>query len=466
MPDPPPSTTTTSSGCRPRPGCGSPSGSGRWCSGISFYAALGPVAGLLARARPGPAALGAAAPQRRASWRSTGGDLVAGPARMPVTALGPGAGAHRGGVPTAARPGVGPGRLPPDPRVGAGGRTRRRRRPGRPDALLVRGLPPARRAGRRHRGGARQPADAGRRLPPDHPRAAAAQVVAHLSPTRRVSRWLTMLPATAPDSSGPSVVRLRPAPRISRLRTDRFAALPSERRSAPGCERVDAAPLGPGHHVGLHLRRRRARHGRAVDLVQLGDQLDLDGRHEQRLGGELHRSGEEDGRRGELHGREGTAGGTDCCRTPWPRRRSGPRRGRRRRAPGAGRAASPGCAPGSAARCRPAGRPARRPRAPRPARPSWPTPTSARVRASQVRAVLALRRSPAVAPLRLDSGPADQPAHERADAPGALARRAGSGASSSGCSRGLRRRTPCRSAARSSRRRAGCGGAPGSIASR
>ena len=56
--------------------------------GVSFYAALGPVAGLLALAVPG-VLLSAVLVRAAAVVRVEDGQLTAGPARIPVEALGP-----------------------------------------------------------------------------------------------------------------------------------------------------------------------------------------------------------------------------------------------------------------------------------------------------------------------------------------------------------------------------------------
>lgn len=56
--------------------------------GVSFYAALGPVAGLAAAAVPG-LALSAVLRRSTVEVRVEDGDLVAGVARIPVTCLGP-----------------------------------------------------------------------------------------------------------------------------------------------------------------------------------------------------------------------------------------------------------------------------------------------------------------------------------------------------------------------------------------
>ena len=134
---------------------------------------------------------------------------------------------RRGPGPRGARAGVGPGGLPPDPRLGAGRRAAAGARPGGPHAVLVRGEPAAGRAGRGRRRARAVRVSGGRsrrgRCGPRLRRSSRT-----CSPSRRVSRWLTMLPATAPLISGPSVVRLRPARRISRFRRARLAEEPRE----------------------------------------------------------------------------------------------------------------------------------------------------------------------------------------------------------------------------------------------
>ena len=88
MPDPPPSSPTYVERLSPPAGLWVAVWVGALVLAISFYAALGPVAGLLALLVP--ALLLSTVLSRSAALVAVdGGDLVAGPARVPVTALGP-----------------------------------------------------------------------------------------------------------------------------------------------------------------------------------------------------------------------------------------------------------------------------------------------------------------------------------------------------------------------------------------
>ena len=88
MPDPPPSSPTYAERLSPPAGLWVAVWVGALVLAISFYAALGPVAGLLALLVP--ALLLSTVLSRSAALVAVdGGDLVAGPARVPVTALGP-----------------------------------------------------------------------------------------------------------------------------------------------------------------------------------------------------------------------------------------------------------------------------------------------------------------------------------------------------------------------------------------
>ncbi len=88
MPDPPPLSPTYVERLSPPAGLWVAVWVGALVLAISFYAALGPVAGLLALLVP--ALLLSTVLSRSAALVAVhGGDLVAGPARVPVTALGP-----------------------------------------------------------------------------------------------------------------------------------------------------------------------------------------------------------------------------------------------------------------------------------------------------------------------------------------------------------------------------------------
>ena len=78
--------------------------------GIAFAAALGPVAGLLALLVPG-LLLSVVLVRSAAVVRVEDGDLVAGPARIPVAVLGPVEVLDAGAGPRGAWPGLRPCRL-------------------------------------------------------------------------------------------------------------------------------------------------------------------------------------------------------------------------------------------------------------------------------------------------------------------------------------------------------------------
>lgn len=88
MPDPPRPTPTYVERLSPPAGLWVGAWVGGLVLGISFYAALGPVAGLLAVLVPG-LLLSTVLRRSAAVVAVDGGDLVAGPARVPVSALGP-----------------------------------------------------------------------------------------------------------------------------------------------------------------------------------------------------------------------------------------------------------------------------------------------------------------------------------------------------------------------------------------
>ena len=88
MPDPTTSTPTYVERLSPPAGLWVAVWAGALVLGISFYAALGPVAGLLAVLVPG-LLLSAVLRTSAALVAVDGGELVAGNARVPVTALGP-----------------------------------------------------------------------------------------------------------------------------------------------------------------------------------------------------------------------------------------------------------------------------------------------------------------------------------------------------------------------------------------
>lgn len=88
MPDPPPSRATYVERLSPPVALWVAVWVGALVLGFSFYAALGPVAGLLALLVPG-LLLSTVLSRSAAVVAVDAGDLVAGPARVPVTALGP-----------------------------------------------------------------------------------------------------------------------------------------------------------------------------------------------------------------------------------------------------------------------------------------------------------------------------------------------------------------------------------------
>ena len=83
------------------------------------------------------------------------------------------------------------------------------------------------------------------------------------SPSLRVSRWLTMLPATAPDSSGPRVDRFCARPGGPAGGAGRRLATGPRESERVGVERVDAAAVGPGDEVGGRRAARATRRAAA-----------------------------------------------------------------------------------------------------------------------------------------------------------------------------------------------------------
>ena len=142
-------------------------------------------------------------------------------------------------------------------------------------------------------------------------------------------------------------------PLSSRSRSSLRAAVPSTAADAhAGQQRVDAALLRPGLHQGDRALAAGARDRHAVHLVQLADQLDLDGDDGDRLGGEQDRRGEQGRGGGPLDGGHAAAGRADAGGraagvADEPLGERARRRGRR-----GGGAGSPGRGPARAGRCR------------------------------------------------------------------------------------------------------------------
>ena len=97
------------------------------------------------------------------------------------------------------------------------------------------------------------------------------EVGAHLLAERRVSRWLTMLPAIAPDIIGPSVTGCGRLGGPAGGARPRLAAAPEGELHRGRVERVDAAAVGPGDQIGHRALPGGPGDTGAVDLVQLGD---------------------------------------------------------------------------------------------------------------------------------------------------------------------------------------------------
>ena len=107
-------------------------------------------------------------------------------------------------------------------------------------------------------------------------------------PSLRVSLRLSRAPASAPVSSGLSEkaeLRTRAASRPGQLPRQRRA----RDEQQPAVHLVHAAPAGPRADVGTRPVGGAARGRHSVDLVQFGQQLDLDPHHRQRLGRDLDR---------------------------------------------------------------------------------------------------------------------------------------------------------------------------------